>query len=234
MRKDHDQALELRLEGKSYNEISTQLGISKSTLSGWFTGLVLSNKAQGRIKNRVAEGTLRGLIKRNKNQTHLARERMRIQRNTAREEMVSASPHDLRLIGTALYWAEGYKRAVQVKGKEKTYHPVALSNSDPVLAKVFVHFLREICNVADKDIRIEVRLYEHMNKEKVIEYWMKTLTLARSNFGNVYFGISRASQGKRPFNRLPYGTIQVRVNNTNLFHRIMGWIEGLQKQFLAG
>ena len=34
--------------------------------------------------------------------------------------------------------------------------------------------------------------------------------------------------GKRPFNRLPFGVIQVRISNTNLFHKIMGWIEGVR------
>lgn len=232
MRKDHDQALKLRLNGKSYNEISIQLGIPKSTLSGWFTGLVLSTKAQERIKKRVAEATLKGLVRRNKNQTHLAINRMRECREDGCKEIGRISAEQLRLIGATLYWAEGYKRLKEVGGKMRTHHPIALSNSDPALAKVFMRFLRETCQVPDRAIRIDVRLYTHMNKEAVIQFWMQTLRLTKDNFKNVYFGISKSSQGKRPFNRLPYGTIQIRVNNTALFHKIMGWIEGIQKQCL--
>ena len=36
MRKDKKKAISLRLSGKSYNEISTKLGVPKSTLSSWF------------------------------------------------------------------------------------------------------------------------------------------------------------------------------------------------------
>lgn len=234
MRKDRDKALGLRLEGKSYNEISAVLKVPKSTLSGWFGGLVLSSKAQERISKRVAESTLRGLIKRNKNQTHLAIQRMRTGRQEGCEEIGKISTEQLRLIGATLYWAEGYKRLKEVGGKTRTHHPVAISNADPILAKVFIRFLREICQVPDKEIRIEVRLYKHMNKEEIIKFWMCTLQLNMENFKNVYFGVSISSQGKRPFNRLPYGTIQIRVNNTVLFHKIMGWIEGIQKQCMAG
>lgn len=230
MRKDHDRALILRLKGRSYNEISAHLGVPKSTLSGWFTGIVLSAKARSRIEKRVAKATLKGLIKRNKNQTHLAIQRMRTGREEGCKEIDRISAEQLRLIGATLYWAEGYKRMKQVGGKTLTHHPIALSNSDPDIAKAFMRFLREICLVQDSAIRIDVRLYKHMNKETVIKFWMQTLQLTRENFKNVYFGVSRASQGKRPFNRLPYGTIQIRVNNTPLFHKIMGWIEGIQKQ----
>ncbi|MDO8505961.1 MAG: hypothetical protein Q7S48_05330 [bacterium] len=234
MRKDRDKALRLRLEGKSYNEISVLLKVPKSTLSSWFGGLVLSSEARERINRRVAEGTLRGLIKRNKNQTHLAIQRMHTGRQAGCEEIGRISPEQLRLIGAALYWAEGYKRLKEVGGKTRTHHPVALSNADPILAKVFMRFLREVCHVPDKVIRIEARLYKHMNKEEIIKFWMSTLGLTKENFKNVYFGISKSSQGKRPYNRLPYGTIQIRVNDTVLFHRIMGWIEGVQKQCMAG
>lgn len=234
MRKDHDRALKFRLAGKSYNEISALLGIPKSTLSGWFTGLVLSDKARQRIQKRVSAGTLRGLIKRNKNQTHLAIQRMRACREQGCREIGRLSLDELRLIGAALYWGEGYKRPIESGGRQRTYHPIALSNSDPILAGMFMKFLREVCNVSDDKIRIDVRLYEHMNKEEVLKYWQKILGLPRQNFKNVYFGVSLASQRKRPFNRLPYGTIQIRVSNTVLFHRIMGWIEGIQKQYMAG
>jgi hypothetical protein len=34
----------------------------------------------------------------------------------------------------------------------------------------------------------------------------------------------------RPKNRLPYGTIQVIVANTKLFHRLMGIIDGVKER----
>ncbi len=233
MRKDRKKALQLRLGGKSYNEISKALGVPKSTLSGWLGSLELSRPARERIQKRVAEGSLRGLIKRNKNQTLLAVQRMHATRDASSREISNISGNALRLIGVALYWAEGYKRAIQINGRERTHHPVSLTNSDPILARVFMRFLREVCDVPDQMIRIDVRLFEHMEKDAVIKYWIKELNLRRENFKHISRTVSRSSMGQRPFNRLPYGTIQIRVNQTALFHRIMGWIEGMQKQCMA-
>lgn len=227
MRANKNTALKLRLQGKSYNEISNSLGIAKSTLSNWFTDLELPVSAQNRIKQRVRAGSLRGLLKRNKNQTHKAILRMRQARSVGKKEIRPLTLQELKLIGIALYWAEGYKRPVIYKGRERTYHPVALTNSDPRLIVLFLKFLREICGVLDKQIKADIRIYEHLNEKALLKFWQNVTKLPEANFGKVYYGISKSSLGKRPFNRLPYGTILIRVNNTPLFHKIMGWIDGL-------
>jgi len=230
MRSDKQRALKLRLSGRSYNEISGLLRIPKSTLSGWFTGLHLSQNARDRIQKRVYSGALLGLIKRNKNQTHLAVQRMRNTRSQSRAEIQHLNPEALKFIGVALYWAEGYKRPQIRGGRELTYHAVSLTNSDPFLVMLFIKFLRGVCKVPNEKITASVRLYEHMNEGTVTKFWQKVTSIPRENFGKLYYGISKSSQGKRPFTRLPYGTIQIRVNDTILFHKIMGWIEGVANQ----
>lgn len=230
MRNDRNAALKLRLSGRSYNEIKKLLGIPKSTLSGWLAGVNLSVKAQRRIQKRVHEGSLKGLLKRNRNQTHLAIKRMHAIRAESRREITRMIENELRLVGIALYWAEGYKRPAVRNGRELTHHSVALTNSDPKMIKVFLRFLREICLVSDKDIHADIRIYEHMNEGDLLVFWQRITGLPKENFGKVYYGVSKSSLGKRPFSRLPHGTIQIRVNNTKLFHKIMGWIEGLSTQ----
>ena len=227
MRGDREQALKLRLSGKSYSEISKFLGVPKGTLSYWFSGLQLSDKAKERIRKRVAAGTLHGLVSRNKNQTHRAIQRARNARKNARGMIRNITRDDLRLIGSALYWAEGYKRIHIRGGREVTYHAVSLTNSDGDLIKIFLRFLREVCEVPNERIYVSVRIYEHMNEQKVLMFWQKITGLPMKNFRKSYYGVSKSSQGQRPFNRLPYGTAQIRVGNTELFHTIMGWIEGL-------
>ncbi|MBI3305053.1 hypothetical protein HYZ80_01860 [Candidatus Parcubacteria bacterium] len=136
---------------------------------------------------------------------------------------------DLRFMGCALYWAEGYKRLKTKNGRELTHHPVNLTNSDPALIQAFLRFLREICRVPEEKIRADIRIYEHHNETNLLNFWMRVTKIPRKNFGRAYYGVSKSSIGKRPYNRLPYGTIQVRVNDTQLFHRIMGWIEGVKR-----
>src|SRR3989344_1701344 len=230
MRHDRNQALKLRLAGKSYAEIRQLLGVPKGTLSGWFSNLELSPVARARIQNRVYKGSLQGLLKRNKNQTHLAIQRMRHARNTASQEIAHLTKNELKLLGIALYWAEGYKRRITRNGREVTHHSVALTNSDPILIIAFLKFLREICEVAESKITAEIRIYEHINERNALRFWQKTTQLPVNNFRRFYYGVSKSSQGKRPFKRLPYGTLMIRVNSTKLYHTIMGWIEGVSQQ----
>ncbi|MBI4134876.1 MAG: hypothetical protein HY471_02095 [Candidatus Sungbacteria bacterium] len=230
MRTDKVQALKYRLSGKSYNEITNLVGVPKGTLSDWFSKLELSDQARTRIKKRVYEGALRGLIKRNKHQTHLAIQRMREGRVQGESEIGSLGIENIKLIGIALYWAEGYKRALVKNGRTLTHHPVSLTNSDPNLVAMFLRFLREVCLVSDEKIKADIRIYEHINTQAVVNFWQKVTGLPHRNFGKVYYGISKSSLDKRPFTRLPYGTILIRVNSTALFHKIMGWIKGVAKQ----
>jgi uncharacterized protein YerC len=158
MRLDKNQALKLRLQGKSYNEINKALGIPKATLSEWFTGLELSENAKNRISQRVHQGSMKGLIKKNKLQTHLAQQRARTVRTEAKKEIGKLTARELLILGTALYWAEGYKRPIIKNGKAKSYHPVSLSNSDPALVAIFLKFLREICKAEESKIHAGIRI----------------------------------------------------------------------------
>ena len=227
MRNDKQKALLLRLEGLSYNQINKKLGVPKSTLSDWLRNVQLSDRANKRIKDRVWNKSVEALIKRNKHQTHLAIERSRSIRNEAKKQIMTIAKRDLFLIGIALYWAEGYKRPKIRDGKIITHHPVSLTNADPNLIKVFLRFLREICDVSDDKIKAGLRIYEHQNAGHLLDFWGRVTGLAVDRFEKFYYGVSKSSLGKRPHNILPYGTIQIRVNNTALYHRIMGWIEGM-------
>ncbi len=230
MRQDKNKALKLRLEGKSYNEINKILGIPKATLSGWFTRLELSDKANNRISKRVSEKSLKGLIERNKSQTHLAEQRARATRETAKREITKLSKRELFLLGVSIYWTEGYKKPIVQNGKIKTFHSVSITNSDPNLIKMFTKFLIDICKVPEEKITANLRIYKHQNENYLLEFWSKTTNIPYSRIKKFYYGVSESNLDKKPFNTLPYGTIQIRVNNTELYHKIMGWIDGLSQQ----
>ena len=229
MRFDKQKAYKLRLSGKSYTEIKKALGIPKATLSTWFNGLILSDKLKNSINRRTQEKSLAGLIERNQRQTTLAQERARRFRIEASTEVGELSSGDLLLLGSALYWAEGYKRPIIRNGKEVTHHKVSLTNSDVNLVKLFLRFLREYCDVPEERIRASLRAFRHQNAKELQGYWQRETKIRPENFGKIYFGISKSSLGKRPFNRLPHGVIQVTVADTKLFYKIMGYIDGLKR-----
>lgn len=229
MRTDRLAAQRLRLRGRSYNEIQRILGVPKSTLNGWFAKLTLPPAARERINNRVRRGSLLGLIRRNKHQTTLARERAAHTRQDAAREITSLSRRELLLVGSALYWAEGYKRAIIRNGQAVTHHPISFTNSDPLLVRMFLRFLRECLQVADEKIKADLRIFPHQEGRIIQRYWQSQTGISSKNFSRIYTGISLSSRGKRPFNRLSHGVIQIRVANTPLFHTIMGYIAGIQK-----
>ncbi len=231
MRKDKNRAIQLRLEGLSYGQIQKLLlGISKSTLSLWLKEVPLSDEARKKIAVRSREKSLAGFIKRNKEQTALAIKRRDDILELAQSEIREVSRENLFIVGIALYWAEGYKRVRKVKGREITAHSISLTNSDPLLVQMFLRFIREICNVPEEKITADLRIFKHIQEDEAISYWSKITKIPKSRFGKVHIFVSLSSKGKRPFNRLPFGVIQIRINNTQLFYKIMGWIEGL-KQF---
>src|SRR3989338_2491547 len=227
MRIDRNEALKLRLQGRSYNEISRLLDIPKSTLSCWFTGLELSKTAQERIKERVNKTSIAALIKRNHAQTYIAQKNASRIRIEAKKEILNLTKRDIFMVGLSLYWAEGYKRPKIINGKVKTYHPVTLSNSDPGLVKIYLKFLREVCEVLEENITGEVSVYNHHNKNYLLNFWNEITKIDITRLKSIDNGESISSKRVRPYNILPYGTIQIRVNSTKLYHKIMGWIEGL-------
>ena len=229
MRKDRQIAFKLRLSGKSYGEINKALGIPKSTMAGWFSGLVLSKDLRNKIEVRAHKKSIEGLIKRNKEQTKIALRRAFGIKKHAAGEIGELSSRDIFVIGVALYWAEGYKKSIVRNGREVTHHPVSLTNSDPNIVGIFLKFLREHCRVPNNKIKAGLRIFQHQNENELIRYWHKKTGIIQDNFNKTYQGISKSSLGKRPFNRLPYGIIQVVVADTPLFHKIMGYIEGIKK-----
>jgi len=220
-------AFELRVQGYSYNEINRSLGIPKSTLSGWFKDLELSPEANKRLDKRKRIGT-EVLIKRNIKQTELAWDKAsKIQSENAKQ-IKSLSKRDLLILGSGLYWAEGYKKLRVKNGIERTGHQISFVNSDPLMIKVFIKFLIEILSTNPQKIVLVMRIYEGMDEKKCCRYWKKVTGLTTKNFRKSTYLVSISSQRKRPFNRLPFGTLAVQVFNTEKFNELIGFINGLK------
>jgi transposase-like protein len=231
MRADKEKAIKLRLRGNSYSQIQKKLGeISKSTLSLWLKNVSLSDKSRAKIENRIYKKATTALIKRNKAQSHIARKKAKETRKKYSSKIKRLSFENLELIGLALYWAEGYKKPIIRNGREVSSHPISFTNSDPEMIKIFLRFIREIFQVQENRIRANLRIFKHMDEESAINFWTKKTSLPKENFSKTFVSKHPLSTSRRPFNRLPFGVIQIRINDTQLFHKVMGSIEGIKKQ----
>ncbi|TSC74756.1 MAG: hypothetical protein G01um101433_1007 [Parcubacteria group bacterium Gr01-1014_33] len=106
--KEHQQAIGLRLQGKTYGEIRNALGVPKSTQSNWFKTLTLSQEAKSALARKQGRGLIAlGLC--NEKRTRTIHEENELIRSVYEATIGALSKRDLTLIGAALYWAEGYK-----------------------------------------------------------------------------------------------------------------------------
>ena len=99
-------AINLRKQGKSYNEILNEIAVSKSTLSIWLRNIPLRKEQQERLTVHLRQENIKRLAtKRKKYNQRKRRENIK----QATFEFKNLFKNQLFLIGLMLYWAEGDK-----------------------------------------------------------------------------------------------------------------------------
>ncbi|MDD4990461.1 MAG: hypothetical protein PHW31_04125 [Candidatus Pacebacteria bacterium] len=211
----------LRKEGKTYSEIQKLYPIPKGTLSDWLKNVKIPKKSKGEMDKRSYEKwKVANEIFIKKRMEDALKVRVNFE-NGARKEIKKISPYALKLIGATLYWAEG--------GKTKRNF-LRFVNSDPIMVKLVMKFFREICKISNEKMKARIHIYPGMNYEKILNFWAKLTQLPKGNFYIPQTQISKSSQGKRPRNTFPYGTIHLSLFNTPTVAKVMGWIKGISEQ----
>ncbi|MBU4350934.1 hypothetical protein KKD19_06430 [Patescibacteria group bacterium] len=142
---------------------------------------------------------------------------MLIQKKSSKE-INKISKKELKLIGTALYWAEGYK---------KTNWTLVFCNSDPDIIKIIMRFFRETCKVPEKKFKVKVQIHPNIPEMAAKKYWSKVAKLSISKFRKSLKQLPKSSKSKRKFNTLPYGTFRISISDVRLVNKIKGWIKGI-------
>ena len=211
----YERATELRRQGFSYPEISRKLCVSKSTLSIWLRSfpVVLERKQVKASEIFRTQGQ----------RLHAARLRkIAIARDEASREIEALSLKELKIVGAILYWAEGTK--------DSKLESVAISNSDPELIRLALRWLREVCQIPDHKLRVQMHIHTDLDHDKCLAFWMHVTGLPREQFLKTQ--IKKSSLGHRK--KISYnGTVQIRAWDRQIYRRIQGWIFGLQRQIDA-
>lgn len=219
MRADKDRVLQLRKQGKSYNEIRQEIRIPKSTLSEWLSKngwsrrvrRILTEKAKKKSTARLRKlNTIRG--------AQLARVYEEA-RSEARQEFKQFRYHPLFVAGISIYWGEGDKASDNF---------VRISNIDPLMVKIFVKFLLEICNVPRERIRSWVLIYPDLEDEKCLHFWIKSTGLERANFTKCV-----RITGKHKTNRVNFGVCNIGISSKYLKQKLLVWLNLLPERLLS-
>ncbi len=137
------------------------------------------------------------------------------------KEKLSSIEEKLKMAGVFLYWGEGAKLRGENCG-------VDFANSNTEMIRVFVNFLREICGVNEKKLRVYLYCYSNQNIEILLNYWYKVTNISLDQFTKPYirndFLIEKSE-------RMKYGMVHIRYADKKLLIQIDSWIKEYSKMF---
>lgn len=214
-----EQAIALRLQGKSYGQILHELRISsKGTLSVWFKKLSLTPDVIQKLEANKRLAAKRGLLAFNRRRTEeIQRSNLQAQ-EVGEQDVGTLSKRELLLVGAALYWGEGTK--------SEFFPRLAFTNCDPVMVRLFMRFIREILNVKDSSVYAGIHLYPNTDENMARRFWASQVGIDEQRF-YIVRQISKASKRLRRSNLLPHGTVVIKTSKRELFYRVKGMIKGL-------
>ena len=141
-------------------------------------------------------------------------------RKDAREDFKLLKHHPLFIAGIMTYWGEGDK--VSKRGFRAT-------NSDPLIMKIFLKFLRKISGDDEERIRAWILIYPDLNAEVCENYWSKQLGLSRENFTK-----SIMIKGRHKTRRVSNGICTLSYSSRFLKEKMLIWISLLAEDLLKG
>lgn len=183
-----NQALDLRRQGVSMTVIEKEYGIPRSTLSGWFKNIPLTEDQRTVLmKNRRD-----GWKKAREHAIYWHNQQKAIRLQTAELEAQSTleklplTPEVLDIALAMLYFGEGAK-------KNRT----AIANSNPQVLQFVLTVLYSNYHKTTDDIYCELHLRADQDGAAMQTYWQEKLNLPASCFG--YIAYDKRTTGKKTY-----------------------------------
>jgi hypothetical protein len=205
-----DQARALRTQGLSYNEIVTQLGVSKSSVSLWVRDIPCRKK--GHYVH--SEARLEGLRKFNEARTVRHAE----ESAAAGTEIGELTDREVLIAGAIAYWCEGSKNKPHRKANRVTF-----INSDPRLVAFFLRFL-DVAGVARDDLVFRVYIHENADAEAAQRFWLAVTGTQPDQFRSPVLKHHNPKTIRTNVGEDYHGCLKVDVRRgATLYRRIEGW-----------
>ena len=217
------QAIKLRSLGKSIKWIANNLKVSPGSVSLWCRDVKLSrqqiNQLEKQGKDPLYGRRLEYAQKQRRDRIEKT-ERLRIE---GVKEVGSLSRREILLVGTALYWAEGYKKDSQV----------GLGSSDPEMMRLYVKWLTDCFGYTLDDLlfRVTFNIDHKYREEDIINYWSKQFEINPDKFQKSFYQkVKWKKQYDNPGDY--YGVLRIRViRSIDLLRKIKGITEVIRYKF---
>ncbi|MDD5145225.1 MAG: hypothetical protein PHW72_03840 [Candidatus Pacebacteria bacterium] len=217
--KEKEKAITLRKSGFSLSEIIKEVPVAKSTLSLWLKSVGLSKAQKQRLTEKKLCAMKRGWEARHQQKLTIIKEI----KDRAKLDIDHISKRELWMMGIMLYWAEGSKERGKATG-------IKFSNSDPLMIKLFLEWLKLFCGVKTADIYFEIYLHETATerKETVKNFWVKKTNFPLDHFREIIWKKHKVNTKRKNIGDAYVGQLRVCVKRSaNLNRKIAGWIEGI-------
>ncbi|MDO8512902.1 MAG: hypothetical protein Q7S37_00120 [bacterium] len=214
-------AIELRKQGLSYSQISSELKISKGTLSLWLSSIPLSQAIKNKNISAAKLQSSENITKYNKKRAEIYRAGISKELKKYSSEIKVLTKKELFYLGLGLFLAEGSR-------KEKWM--VRFVNSDPLIILFAMRFFRERCGINEKSIRMRIHIHDNCQYDESLNYWSEITKVPKGQFYKPQTLISKSSKNKRYANQLKYGTLHVTIMSADTLRKLIGWTQGLSKQ----
>jgi hypothetical protein len=206
-----EKATTLRKRGISIIKIEADLGIPRSTLSGWFKNIKLTKKQKNTLlqnqKTALTEARKKAVLWHNAQKKNRLKEAENEATKTLEKVDLSNSAF-LELALAFLYLGEGSKKNLET----------SIGSSNPQILKLFLTGLKNIYNINRNEIRCELYLRFDQDPVKIKKYWSKTLSIPLVNF-------KQATADKRTEGSTTYshykGVCNLRCGRVSIQRRLM-------------
>ena len=214
--KDKFYAIKLRRQGKTYQEIIERVGnLSKGTLSGWLKDIELTVAQEKIITERALLRMTKARFLASKTNREKRIHKMKETIKNAEAEVPSLIKNHFFLLGLTLYWCEGTQKTGDF----------GFINSDPVIIKIMMKWLNDICKISKKDIRFRLYIHKIYAKEECEKFWSKELNVPLSRIKITY----KPTPHKIKRNPNYKGCLRIMTGGVELFRKFLGWKQGVIK-----
>lgn len=114
-------------------------------------------------------------------------------------------------LGIGLYWGEGTKA---------NKNSVRLGNTDPALVEAFIMFLEVIFCLKRSQLKFGLQIFSDMTEDETLDFWIKTLTIERSQFYKTTITPYRSIGTYRQ--KTKYGVLTIYFHNRKLRDVLVG------------
>ncbi|MGO8958475.1 MAG: helix-turn-helix domain-containing protein [Streptosporangiaceae bacterium] len=208
-------ARDLRASGHTYDEIASELGVSKGSVSLWVRDQPRTGRlSYAEFRKRNADGVAAYWDA----QRELRAARRQVVCDEAAAQIGTLTDREILIAGSVAYWCEG--------SKSKSYCPrdrVVFINSDPGLILLFLRFLAAV-GVAPDRLICQVHIHESADVEAAQRFWRDVTGVPADQFRRPLLKRHNPKTVRKNTGEQYRGCLRIEVRRgAYIYRQIEGW-----------